>query len=84
MLIRAGAINRFVVPLPSQILAAIPRIIVEEDVLHRFWQTTQEALWASVLLVVVGIALGMLLFRFRLLRAPARRGSAHSPPRRSC
>ena len=68
-LIRAGAINRFVVPLPSQMLAAIPRIIAEEDMPHRFWQTTQEALWASLLLVVVGIALGMLLYRFRLLRS---------------
>jgi NitT/TauT family transport system permease protein len=68
ILIRAGAINRFIVPLPSQILAAIPRIIVEENVLHRFWQTTQEVLWASLLLAVVGIALGALLHRFRLLR----------------
>jgi len=67
-LIRAGLINRFVVPLPSQVLAAIPRIVAEESVPHRFWQTTQEALAASVLLVVVGIALGMLMFRFRLLR----------------
>ena len=67
-LIRTGALNRFVVPLPSQVFAAIPRIVVEEGIPHRFWQTTQEALWASLLLVVVGVALGMLLFRFRLLR----------------
>ncbi|TMH54311.1 MAG: ABC transporter permease, partial [Betaproteobacteria bacterium] len=57
-LIRAGFINRFIVPLPSQILAAIPRIIVEENVLHRFWQTAQEILWASLLLAAVGISLG--------------------------
>jgi ABC-type nitrate/sulfonate/bicarbonate transport system permease component len=69
LLIRAGAIDAYTVPLPSQILASIPRIIVEEKVLHRFWQTTQEVLWASVLLVVVGIATGALLYRFRLLRA---------------
>ena len=68
-LIRTGAINRFVVPLPSQVLAAIPRIVVEESVPHRFWQTTQEAFWASVLLVIAGVALGMLMFRFRLLRS---------------
>ena len=67
-LIRTGALNRFVVPLPSQVFAAIPRIVVEEGIPHRFWQTTQEALWASLLLVIVGVALGMLLFRFRLLR----------------
>jgi len=67
-LIRAGVVNRFVVPLPSQVLAAIPRVVAEESIAHRFWQTTQEALWASVLLVVVGVSLGMLLYRFRLLR----------------
>lgn len=67
-LIRAGVINRFVVPLPSQVFTAIPRIVAEESIPHRFWQTTQEALLASVLLIIVGIAVGMLLFRFRLLR----------------
>ena len=34
----------FIVPLPSQIMLAIPRIVAEENVLHRFWQTTQEML----------------------------------------
>ncbi len=66
--IRAGVINRFIVPLPSEILRAIPRIVVEENVLHRFWQTTQEVLWASLLLAVVGIPLGVLLYRVRILR----------------
>ena len=67
-LIRAGAINRFVVPLPSQVLAAIPRVVAEEDVLQRFWQTTREILWAALLLALVGISLGALLHRIRLLR----------------
>jgi NitT/TauT family transport system permease protein len=66
--IRVGLINRFIVPLPSEILRAIPRIIVEENVLHRFWQTTQEMLWASVLLALVGIPLGAVLHRFRIMR----------------
>ena len=68
VLIWAGVINAFVVPRPTQILLAIPRIVVEEHVLHRFSQTAQEVLWASLLIAVVGIALGMLLFRFRPLR----------------
>ncbi|MEO8488067.1 MAG: ABC transporter permease subunit, partial [Betaproteobacteria bacterium] len=68
MLIRLGAINAFVVPLPSQVVAAIPRVIVEEHVLGRFWQTTQEVLWAALLLATVGIGLGVVLYRFRLLR----------------
>jgi ABC-type nitrate/sulfonate/bicarbonate transport system permease component len=68
LLIRAGLINRFIVPLPSEIAAAIPRIMSEEHVLHRFWETTQEILWASLLLAAVGISLGALLYRFRVLR----------------
>ncbi len=68
LLIRAGLINRFIVPLPSQILAALPRIVSDENVVQRFWQTTQEVLWASLLLAVVGIGLGALLYRFRVLR----------------
>jgi NitT/TauT family transport system permease protein len=68
LLIRSGVINRFIVPLPSQVLADIPRIIIEENVLHRFWQTMQEVLWASLLLAVVGVSLGALLYRFGLLR----------------
>jgi len=67
-LIRAGAINPFVVPLPSQIVAAIPRIVAEEHVAARFWETCKEVLWAALLLATVGIALGALLYRFRLLR----------------
>ena len=68
LLIRIGLINPFIVPLPSQILAAIPRIVVEEHVVSRFWLTAREVLFASALLAVVGIAAGALLYRFRLLR----------------
>src|SRR5438132_12972318 len=68
LLARAGAINRFIVPLPTEILAAIPRIVVEENVLHRFWQTTQEIIGASVLLAAIGIPLGVVLHRVRTLR----------------
>ena len=67
-LIRADAINRFVVPLPSDVLAAIPRVIAEEHVARRFWQTTQEVLWAAVLLTLTGVAAGALLYRLPLLR----------------
>jgi len=68
LLIRGGVINRFIVPLPSLILASIPRIVAEEHVLQRFSQTTQEIMWAGLLLTVAGIGLGVLLYRFRLLR----------------
>lgn len=68
LLIRAGVVNRFVVPLPSDVFAAIPRIVAEENVVRRFVQTTQEMLWAALLLAAIGVTAGVALHRFRLLR----------------
>jgi len=68
LLIRAGVVNRFIVPMPSQIAGAFERVIVEEDIPHRFLVTAREALWATVLLAVVGIGIGVLLYRVKLLR----------------
>jgi NitT/TauT family transport system permease protein len=68
ILIRAGVINPFIVPLPSLILASLPRIVTEEHVLQRFWQTTTEIAWAGLLLALFGIGIGVLLYRVRLLR----------------
>ena len=68
LLIRVGVINRFIVPMPSDIIAAFPRVIVEEHVLQRFLLTAGEAFSASILVTVVGVALGALLYRYRLLR----------------
>ena len=33
LLIRIGLINRFIVPMPSDIIAAFPRVVIEEHVL---------------------------------------------------
>jgi NitT/TauT family transport system permease protein len=68
LLIGVGLINRFIVPYPSEIAWSFERIIVEEDVPARFLLTATEALAASLLLTVVGISLGVLLHRIRLLR----------------
>jgi NitT/TauT family transport system permease protein len=68
VLIETGRINRFIVPLPTQIAASFERVILEEHVLSRFLLTAGEALAAGVLLTVVGIGIGALLYRFRLLR----------------
>jgi ABC-type nitrate/sulfonate/bicarbonate transport system permease component len=68
LLIRIGAVNRFIVPMPSQIAGAFERVILEEDIPHRFLVTAREALWATALLAVFGIGLGVLLYRVKLLR----------------
>jgi NitT/TauT family transport system permease protein len=66
--IRAGLINRYIVPLPSEVLASFGRVIVEEDILHRFLLTAWECLAAGVLLTLCGIAIGVFLHRVRLFR----------------
>ena len=67
-LIRIGVVNRFIVPMPSQIAGAFHRVITEEDIPHRFLVTAREALWATVLLAAFGIGIGVLLYRVKLLR----------------
>lgn len=67
-LIRIGLINRFIVPTPLDIAGSFGRIIAEEQVGSRFLLTCYEALGASLLLTVVGISLGVLLHRLRLVR----------------
>jgi NitT/TauT family transport system permease protein len=67
-LIRIGAINRFIVPLPSQIALAFGRVIAEEDIAGRFRLTFLEALAAGAMITVVGVSLGLLLFRINILR----------------
>ncbi len=68
VLIRAGYINRFIVPTPMDIAGSFGRIIVEENVGSRFLLTFGEALGATALLTVFGISIGVLLHRMRLLR----------------
>jgi NitT/TauT family transport system permease protein len=68
LLIRVGLINRFIVPLPSEVAGNFVRVIVEEDILHRFLQTAWECLASGVLLTVFGVAIGVLMYRVTLLR----------------
>lgn len=67
-LIRGGAISQFIVPPPSEIALSFERIIVEEGVIGRFLFTARECLIASVMLIVFGIAGGVIMERYTLLR----------------
>ncbi len=67
-LIRIGLINRFIVPLPSEVAASFGRVIVEEDILHRFLQTAWECSAAGVLLAVFGVVIGAVMHRLPLFR----------------
>ena len=85
LLIRVGVINRFIVPMPSDIIAAFPRVIVEEDVLSRFLLTAGEAFSASILVTVFGVAGGVAALSLsRCCGSRPRPGSRRSRPRRSC
>jgi ABC-type nitrate/sulfonate/bicarbonate transport system permease component len=68
LLIRFNVVNRFIVPMPSQIAGAFERVILEEEIPHRFVVTMRESLWATALLAVFGIGIGVLLYRVQLLR----------------
>ena len=69
VLIRAGVINRFIVPMPSQIAASFERVILEEDIAGRFRLTFFEAFTAGAMITVVGILVGLLLYRVQILRS---------------
>jgi NitT/TauT family transport system permease protein len=68
MLIRFGVINGYIVPLPSQIVMSFGRLVTEEDIFGRFRLTFFEALSAGALIAVVGVSIGILLYRVNLLR----------------
>jgi len=61
VLIRIGMINPFIVPKPTDIVMSFERIIMEENILPRFFLTCGEALMASLMLSVAGISIGVLL-----------------------
>jgi len=68
ILIRLGAINRFIVPPPSEIIGSFYRIVTQEHVLRRFVVTAWECFITGAMITVFGIAGGLLLHRYELLR----------------
>lgn len=68
ILIRVGILNRFIVPLPSQIAAAFENVIFEEHIFERFLLTMQECVSAAILLAIFGISIGTLLHKVDILR----------------
>jgi NitT/TauT family transport system permease protein len=67
-LIATDVISRYVVPPPSDVLAALGRIVVEEHVPARFLLTSIETFAAGLLILAVGVPLGFWLYHSRLLR----------------
>jgi NitT/TauT family transport system permease protein len=68
VLVHVGIINPFIVPPPSDIIRALPRVVIAEEGFTLFLLTAMEALLASVLVTIFGVAGGVLLYRYTLLR----------------
>lgn len=69
LLLIAGVLNRYILPLPSDVLGALARVVREDDILGRMGLTAFEVLSSGFLVILAGVPLGVLLYRFRLLRA---------------
>ena len=58
-----GWIDPFTVPPPSEVLANLPQLVMEEGLVHRFATTFGEAFAAAALAIGVGVPLGLVLHR---------------------
>lgn len=68
VLLRVGIVNKYIVPLPSQVLFSLERIIVEEKILGRVRETAFEMLVACSAVIVIGVPIGSLLYKWVALR----------------
>ena len=68
IVIRIGWLNRFIIPLPSEIIASFGRLFLEENIVRRFVFTAGECLIAGVMVMVFGVAIGVVMQRFNLLQ----------------
>ncbi len=68
LLIQKGVISRFIVPPPSEIIGAFYDIVTKEHIVRRFFITAGECLASGVLITLVGISLGVLMHRYKLLQ----------------
>jgi NitT/TauT family transport system permease protein len=66
-LLRIGLLNRYIIPLPSEVLVSFERVVLEEHIPQRFAQTLGEAFAAGLLAAIFGFLIGMLLYRNQLL-----------------
>ena len=67
-LVRIGVVNRFVIPPPSDVVMALERVIVEENILGRSGATAFEMIVAALTSAAVGVPVGALLYRSNLWR----------------
>jgi NitT/TauT family transport system permease protein len=67
-LLRMGLLNRYIVPLPSEVILSFSRVIAEENLPRRFLHTFAESFAAGLLAASVGFGCGVALHRCATLR----------------
>jgi NitT/TauT family transport system permease protein len=67
-LIAADIVSRFVMPPPSDVVAALGRVVMEEHVLARFLLTSAETFAAGLTILAVGVPIGFWLWHSPSLR----------------
>ena len=68
ILLRVGVVNRYIVPLPSDVLLSLERIIVEEGVVTRARETAYEMFMSCMAVIIIGVPIGTVLYRYRPMR----------------
>jgi NitT/TauT family transport system permease protein len=67
-LIDQDVISRYVMPPPSAVFAALPRVFTDEQIPTRFLLTSAETLAAGLLIAAIGVPLGFWLHRAPRMR----------------
>ena len=67
-LLRVGIVNKYIVPYPSDVVMSLERIIVEENVVGRAKETAFEMFVSCFAVILVGVPIGVALYRYRALR----------------
>jgi NitT/TauT family transport system permease protein len=68
-LLLADVISVYILPLPSQVLAALGGVVTQEHVATRFLLTSFETASAAALILLVGVPLAFLLYASAVARA---------------
>ncbi len=68
LLLQWDVLSVYVIPLPSDVLASLWRVTVEEDIPSRFLLTVGETLAAGLMILLVGVPAGLLLYRSTRMR----------------
>jgi NitT/TauT family transport system permease protein len=68
LIVRAGLVATFLLPPPSAVLARLPMLIEQEQLIRRFAMTAGEVLAGAAVATVTGVLTGWFLHRWQILR----------------